>query len=189
MVWMLNSIYKIRISDQSFLALEGAEFWLLFSLWRTQHGRHTIYIAFVKTIYKCESFTPTWFGQKFLPILILPARFCVFFFSCLTDAWFKLKFLTPYFGFWEWLQIVILDASTNSLRHHDWTQGNASMCGQDNCRTPADKPISLIRWYFVFPFLSCSLNTYIYLQNKIQVTFIASLLSTAASPFLLYCKQ
>lgn len=117
------------------------------------------------------------------------SMFLWFFFSCLTDAWFKLKFLTPYFGFWEWLQIVILDASTNSLRHHDWTQGNASMCGQDNCRTPADKPISLIRWYFVFPFLSCSLNTYIYLQNKIQVTFIASLLSTAASPFLLYCKQ
>lgn len=126
--------------------------------------------------------------RNFYPSLFYQHVF-VFFFSCLTDAWFKLKFLTPYFGFWEWLQIVILDASTNSLRHHDWTQGNASMCGQDNCRTPADKPISLIRWYFVFPFLSCSLNTYIYLQNKIQVTFIASLLSTAASPFLLYCKQ
>lgn len=163
MVWMLNSIYKIRISDQSFLALEGAEFWLLFSLWRTQHGRHTIYIAFVKTIYKCESFTPTWFGQKFLPILILPACFCVFF-SCLTDAWFKLKFLTPYFGFWEWLQIVILDASTNSLRHHDWTQGNAKVCA---VKTTAELLLinQSLSYAGILYFLSClahSIHTYIF---------------------------
>lgn len=121
------------------------------SAWQTCYLHY-----FCKITSKFESLTTIWFGQQFLPILILPE---VFFFPCQTSAWFKLNFVMPYLGFWEEPEVLTLRASTGLLRYRDCAQGKSSMRGQDKCRTPADKPISLTQ-YFTFTFLSCSLNAH-----------------------------